>query len=170
MTTYKDLFMSAARKSNEDLPVVGAPADRFTNASVIASTMLGKVISPFEVSIIMAAVSLANLRTSPTHEGNYVDALGAFAMSGELSQDALSVEVRTEDQVRQMALQRLREPKPQEPAPQEPAPRAIAPAQTTGPTDEEITGEQSGLTAAQMAARLTTEYREEERQHLSQTN
>ena len=68
------------RKSN-----YGEPIDTYTRAAVIANSILGTALTSYDLAVIMHAVKLSRMRTSPHRLDNYTDAVNFLAFAAEFS-------------------------------------------------------------------------------------
>ena len=80
---HKDILLRTARTVTERTEVYGDPADTYKRAAIIASTILGKILSSYDVAIVMHAVKLSRIPTSPRHLDNYEDGINFLAFAAE---------------------------------------------------------------------------------------
>ena len=80
---HKDILLRTAKTVTERTEVYGDPADTYSRASIISSTILGKEVSRYDVAIIMHAVKLSRTLTSPRHLDNYEDGINFLAFAAE---------------------------------------------------------------------------------------
>jgi len=62
----------------------GGVEDNFQTAADIANAVLGRALTPYDVSMILAAVKLARMRTSPDKRDNYLDCVNYLAFAADL--------------------------------------------------------------------------------------
>ena len=80
------------------------PEDQcFERISVIATAVLGKNISTYDVAMIHHATKLARMMTARTHQDNYVDGINYLAFASQFSTRKDSLGVAMEDDIRAMA-------------------------------------------------------------------
>ena len=85
MMNHKDVLSSAvntlrdrgARYGNEDM--------MFDKISRIATVMLDRVITPYEVSLIHVATKMARMSVNPRKEDNYVDGVNYLAFAAQFA-------------------------------------------------------------------------------------
>ena len=85
MMNHKDVLTSAvntlrdrgARYGNEDM--------MFDKISRIATVMLDRVMTPYEVAIIHLATKMARMSVTPKHEDNYVDGVNYMAFAAQFA-------------------------------------------------------------------------------------
>ena len=59
----------------------------FTKAAIIASAILDKTISPYDVAVILDAVKRARLSHNPSHQDSWVDAAAYTAIASQFAGD-----------------------------------------------------------------------------------
>ena len=57
----------------------------FQKAAIIASAMLNKTISPYDVAVIANAMKMSRLSNNPTHQDSWVDSAGYTAIAAQLA-------------------------------------------------------------------------------------
>jgi hypothetical protein len=100
---HTDLLKTAAGTINDRHYVYGDHDACFSRASSLASIILGKPISTYDVAMILHSVKLARIRGSRTHEDSYVDGINYLAFAGEFAQQEDSVVTAMEDDIAEMA-------------------------------------------------------------------
>jgi hypothetical protein len=80
---HRDVLLRTAKTVTERTEVYGDPADTYSRASIISTTILGKEVSRYDVAIIMHAVKLSRILTSPKHLDNYEDGINFLAFAAE---------------------------------------------------------------------------------------
>jgi hypothetical protein len=78
LTTSIDIIGSRAEE-------YGDASQSFSRASTIASTMLDKTITAYDVSIILMAVKMARIAQNKTHMDSYVDLAAYTAFAAQFS-------------------------------------------------------------------------------------
>jgi hypothetical protein len=84
----------------------------FDRISKIATVILNKEISPYDVSMIMVALKLGRLQDSRTLDDNYVDGINYLAFAAQFAKAKTSIETAVEDDIVAMA-KRLSPKKPE---------------------------------------------------------
>jgi len=82
---FGDILRTSAQIITQRKASYGPPTEGFERAAVIASTALDKSVSPYEVAMILHAVKLARISTSPKYLDNYVDAVSYLAFAGDFA-------------------------------------------------------------------------------------
>jgi len=62
----------------------GGIEDNFNRIAAVASAMLGKQLSAYDIAIVLTAVKLARMPANPVYSDNYVDAINYIAFAHEL--------------------------------------------------------------------------------------
>jgi hypothetical protein len=78
LTTSIDIIGSRAEE-------YGDASQSFSRASTIASTMLDKTITAYDVSIVLMAVKMARIAQNKTHMDSYVDLAAYTAFAAQFS-------------------------------------------------------------------------------------
>ena len=81
----------------------GSMEEGFERASTIASTILGKQITVFDLAIIMTSIKLARITSSQTLDDNYIDGINYLAFAGQFSTAEEQVAVALEEDIAAMA-------------------------------------------------------------------
>jgi len=82
---HKDFLLAAKTILNHRSKEYGDPRPSFDRAAVFASTLLGRNVTPFDVTTIMLAVKLSRLSYDQAHTDSWVDAINYIAFCGEFS-------------------------------------------------------------------------------------
>jgi hypothetical protein len=82
---HGDIIKTSATVIAKRRESYGPPTECFERAATIASVMLGKPVTPYEVVSIMHAVKLARIAQSPKNLDHYVDGVSYLAFAGEFS-------------------------------------------------------------------------------------
>jgi hypothetical protein len=75
----------------------------FERSAQLASIVLNKAISKYDVAMILGLNKMARLQESRTKEDHYVDAINYLAFAVQFAQQQSSVEVAVEDDIKVMA-------------------------------------------------------------------
>lgn len=78
----EDILESALELIAERGKDYGNIEDTFKRTAEIATAILGKEFTPYEIAVIMHSVKLARLKTSPTKIDSYVDGINYLAFAG----------------------------------------------------------------------------------------
>ena len=109
----------------------GSVEECFDRCAKLATILLGKHITLYDVSIIMMSMKMARIPSSPTHEDNYVDGINYLAFASQFSTSEEQAKVALEEDIAAMARKFApRRPEMVQPAPvqQPPAPTPQQPA------------------------------------------
>lgn len=82
---HGDILKRSATIITQRRESYGPPTECFERAATIASVMLNKPITPYEVVSILHAVKLARIAQSPKNLDHYVDGVSYLAFAGEFS-------------------------------------------------------------------------------------
>jgi len=85
MTTTPEVLALASRTFSERGQEYGSIKSSFTRISIIASSILNKTITPYDVAIIQIAVKQARISANPQHMDSYVDLAVYSAIAAELA-------------------------------------------------------------------------------------
>lgn len=85
MPDHGEILTTSAKVIAKRRESYGPPTECFDRAATIASVMLGKPITPYEVVSILHAVKLARIAQSPKNLDHYVDGVSYLAFAGEFS-------------------------------------------------------------------------------------
>lgn len=83
MTDHTQILLDTTRTLTERTAEYGSPAEAFQRAATIASTVLGKSLTAYDIVMIMNAVKLSRLPTSRDKVDNYADAINYLAFAAE---------------------------------------------------------------------------------------
>lgn len=72
----------------------------FDRISIVASVILNKPISAYDVSMIMVALKLARMQEARTYDDNYVDAINYLAFAAQFASSEESIGVAVEDDIK----------------------------------------------------------------------
>jgi hypothetical protein len=82
---HKDILYKAADILNERGAVYGDIEDMFRDTAELATIVLGKEISPYDVTTIMEMLKLRRRRSSPKLADNYIDNVNYTAFSAQFA-------------------------------------------------------------------------------------
>ena len=71
----------------------------FERAATIATTILGKQITVFDLAIIMTAIKLSRITSSQTLDDNYIDGINYLAFAGQFSTAEEQVAVALDEDI-----------------------------------------------------------------------
>lgn len=80
---HQDILLKTVYTLKERIEVYGDPAVTFERAATIASTILNNRFTAYDIAIIMHAVKLSRIPTSPQHLDNYEDGINYLAFAAE---------------------------------------------------------------------------------------
>ena len=64
----------------------GGVEDNFDRAARIANQIIGRALTPHDIAMVMVAVKLARMRTSPDKRDTYIDCAAYLAFAAELKE------------------------------------------------------------------------------------
>jgi hypothetical protein len=120
MTNHTEILSTAARTLRDRHTQYGPEELCFDRISKIATVILNKEISPYDVSMIMVALKLGRLQDSRTLDDNYVDGINYLAFAAQFAKAKTSIETAVEDDIVAMA-KRLAHKKPENANEEDPA-------------------------------------------------
>jgi len=85
MTSAKQILSTSIDTIESRGHEYGNAAQSFSRASTVASTLLDKTITAYDVSIILMAVKMARIAQNKTHMDSYVDLAAYTAFAAEFS-------------------------------------------------------------------------------------
>ena len=85
MTDHKEILLDATRTLTERTEEYGAPSDTYARAATIASTVLQKDLTAYDIVMIMHAVKLSRMPTTRGKVDNYSDAINYLAFAAEFA-------------------------------------------------------------------------------------
>jgi len=103
MTNHSDILTQAAVTLADKHRRYGSVVDTFDRASLIATTVLGKHITLYDVSVIMHAMELAKISTKPTEDAHYVEGINSLALAAQFSRAEEQTKVALEEDIASMA-------------------------------------------------------------------
>ena len=114
MTNHTEILSTAARTLRDRHTQYGSEELCFDRISKIATVILNKEISPYDVSMIMVALKLGRLQDARTLDDNYIDGINYLAFAAQFAKAKTSIETAVEDDIVAMA-KRLAHKKPENP-------------------------------------------------------
>lgn len=85
MTNAKQILSTSIDIIGSRAEEYGDASQSFSRASTIASTMLDKTITAYDVSIVLMAVKMARIAQNKTHIDSYVDLAAYTAFAAQFS-------------------------------------------------------------------------------------
>jgi hypothetical protein len=82
---HKDVLYKAAETLNDRSANYGDIEEMFTDTAKMASMVLGKEITPYDVTTIMEMVKLRRRRANPKLADNYIDNVNYTAFSAQFA-------------------------------------------------------------------------------------
>ena len=132
MTNHTEILSTAARTLRDRHTQYGPEELCFDRISKIATVILNKEISPYDVSMIMVALKLGRLQDSRTLDDNYVDGINYLAFAAQFAKAKTSIETAVEDDIVAMA-KRLAHKKPENANEEDPVDASIVRASLITP-------------------------------------
>lgn len=87
---HTDILYKAADTLNQRAEVYGDSEPLFGDIAALATIVLGKHVSKYDVSVVMECVKLARRKVSPLLEDNYVDQVNYTAFSAQFAVEAFT--------------------------------------------------------------------------------
>lgn len=104
---HEDILMHCAVTVNERGKEYGDIEFMFETAAMIATLVLGRDVTKYEVTTILEAVKLARRRVNPLLDDNYIDGINYTSFSGQFAKEAFtapeSAQPTVEDDIAAMA-------------------------------------------------------------------
>jgi hypothetical protein len=85
---HKDVLNTCLNTLNERAQSYGNEDDMFETTAQIASLLLGRVFTKYEISVVMESIKLARRRYDPLHEDSYIDQINYAAFSAQFAKSA----------------------------------------------------------------------------------
>ena len=85
MPHHTDILLDATRTLKERTTQYGQPSDTYARAAVIASTVLQKSLTPYDIVMIMHAVKLSRIPSGHENLDNYKDGINYLAFAAEFA-------------------------------------------------------------------------------------
>jgi hypothetical protein len=86
MMNHKDVLSSAVNTLRDRAGQYGQEDMVFDRISRIATVMLDRVITPYDVAMIHVATKMARVASNPRHADNYVDGVNYMAFAAQFAQ------------------------------------------------------------------------------------
>ena len=103
MTNHTQILDTAAKTLKDRGNQYGPAELCFDRISKIATLILNKEISPYDVSMVMVALKLGRLQESRSLDDNYVDGINYMAFAAQFAKAQKSIETAVEDDIVAMA-------------------------------------------------------------------
>jgi midasin (ATPase involved in ribosome maturation) len=103
MTNHTEILSTAARTLKDRHTQYGPAELCFDRISQIATLILNKEISPYDVTMIMVALKLGRLQESRGLDDNYIDGINYMAFAAQFAKAKTSIETAVEDDIVAMA-------------------------------------------------------------------
>ena len=100
---HKEVLSSAVGILKDRAAQYGPEEDCFGRISQLASIVLNKPVSPYDVAMILHCTKLGRLQENRTNPDNYVDGINYLAFGGQFAGLRASVEVAVEDDIAALA-------------------------------------------------------------------
>lgn len=81
----------------------GSVEETFDRCAKLATIILGKHVTLYDVSIILAAMKMARISSTPTLEDNYIDGINYLAFASQFSTSEEQAKVALEEDIAAMA-------------------------------------------------------------------
>lgn len=102
MTKHTEILTSAVMILKERGLQYGPEEACFDRISKLATIVLNKEISPYDVAMIQVCLKLARLQEARTHKDNYVDSINYIAFAAQFADQGISVSTALNDDIRAM--------------------------------------------------------------------
>ena len=79
---HTDLIKTALKTIEERGEQYGTVESNFSRISAIASAILNRQVTPYEIAMILHALKLARIGAAPEHADSYVDGISYLAFAG----------------------------------------------------------------------------------------
>ena len=83
---HRDVLSSAVETLKDRGGQYGPEDLLFDRASRIATVMLDRVVTPYEISLIHVATKMARMTANPAHTDNYVDSSNYLAFAAQFAE------------------------------------------------------------------------------------
>ena len=80
---HLEILIDAMRSITDHNIDYGEPAKNYERASALASMILGKPITPYEIAMIKLAVKLSRIAETPDLRSSYVELIACASFAGE---------------------------------------------------------------------------------------
>jgi len=103
MTNHTEILISAGSILKERARQYGPEEECFDRISKLATIILNKPISVYDVAMIQVATKLGRLQEARTHDDNYIDAVNYLAFGAQFAKTMTSVSTAVEDDIAAIA-------------------------------------------------------------------
>jgi midasin (ATPase involved in ribosome maturation) len=103
MTNHTEILSTAAKTLRDRHTQYGPAEMCFDRISQIATLVLNKEISPYDVTMIMVAMKLGRLQEARALDDNYIDGINYMAFAAQFAKAKTSIETAVEDDIVAMA-------------------------------------------------------------------
>lgn len=103
MTNHTDILKQAANILGDRGRRYGSVEETFERCAKLATIILNKHITLYDVAVIMSAMKLARIPTSPTVDDHYVDGINYLAFASQFSTSEEQAKVAIEEDIAAMA-------------------------------------------------------------------
>jgi hypothetical protein len=85
VTHHTEILLQTTRTLQERTKMYGSPLDTYTRAATIASTVLGKALTAYDIVMILHAVKLSRIPTGRDVIDHYEDGINYLAFAAEFA-------------------------------------------------------------------------------------
>ena len=82
---HKELLRTTLGTITQRGEEYGDVASSFTRAAVVASTILGKRMTAYDISVVMMSIKMSRLNNQPDHQDSWVDLIAYAAFAAQFS-------------------------------------------------------------------------------------
>lgn len=86
MTNHKEVLSSAVNTLRDRVGQYGNEDQLFDRASRIASAMMARPVTPYELAMMQVAIKLARMTSNPRKLDNYVDSINYMAFAAQFGE------------------------------------------------------------------------------------
>lgn len=113
MTKHTEILTSAVMILKERGLQYGPEEACFDRIARLATIVLNKEVSPYDIAMIQVCLKLGRLQEARTHKDNYIDAVNYMAFAAQFSDQGVSVQTALNDDVRALVDRLAPEPREQ---------------------------------------------------------
>ena len=103
MTNHTDILKQAANTLGDRGRRYGSVEEVFDRCATIATVILNKHVTMYDVSIIMTAMKLARMTATPSLDDNYIDSINYLSFASQFSTSEEQAKVAIEEDIAAMA-------------------------------------------------------------------
>ena len=103
MTNHTDILKASAIILGDRGRKYGSVEDTFDRAAKIATLLLNKHITMYDLAMIMHSMKMARIPSSPTVDDHYIDGINYLSMAAQFSQSEEQAKVALEEDIAAMA-------------------------------------------------------------------